>query len=111
MSWRSLGDVLLGIALGIAVMSMLIARESLRARQRRERRQAQRQRGGSDMEPSKWMVARSSRKGRMFYRACRLKDRSAGDGEPNREYAGGWVVDRRGAQALADWLNEKEART
>ncbi len=111
MSWQSAGDVLLGMALGISIMSMLIAREARRERRREQRRRAQRRRGGSDMEPSKWMVARSSRKGRAFYRAYRLKDRTAGDGEPNREYAGGWVADQRGAQALANWMNDKEART
>lgn len=59
------------------------------------------------MPPSRWMIARTSRAGRTHYRAYRLRDKAKADSEDNREYSGGWVVDRRGAQALADWLNER----
>lgn len=61
------------------------------------------------MAKGKWIVAAARVDGGRIFRAYRLRDAERSDIEPNREYAGDWCTDRKAVEALARYLNDKEA--
>ena len=60
--------------------------------------------------PDKWMVLKGKVGKDVRYRVYCLKSTARIDSEENRIYAYGWVKNRRGAQDLADWLNESDRK-
>lgn len=57
----------------------------------------------------RWEVTSNHINGKKVYRVFRKKNADAVDHSGNREYAGEYCDDRKACEALARYLNEKEA--
>ncbi len=58
--------------------------------------------------PGRWSVLSMHMDGKRMYIVYRKRDRDAIDHAGNRETYGQYTEDRSAAEALADYLNEKE---